>query len=355
MSAPSSSLSTSGVVPAVNSRIDIFSTSPQSLGADRNTYRQQTINVARWSEEAGCTGILVYTDNGIVDPWLVSEVILAATSRLCPLVAVQPVYMHPYTVAKMVASLAFLYGRRIFLNMVAGGFTNDLTALHDTTPHDKRYARLQEYTHIIKHLLSGETVTFAGEFYTVDKLSLKPAVPRELIPDILMSGSSEAGLAAAQALDAIAVRYPGPVADYAAEARPADGRQGIRVGIIARQDEDEAWEVANKRFPPDRKGEMLHELAMKVSDSSWHRHLSRLGAAATESRPPYWLRPFETSKTNCPYLVGTYDAVASQLSAYFTAGFTTFILDIPPNQEELGHIGTVFERALHRPFAGENA
>jgi len=43
-----------------------------------------------------------------------------------PLVAVQPVYMHPYSVAKMVSTLAFLHQRRVFLNMVAGGFKNDL-------------------------------------------------------------------------------------------------------------------------------------------------------------------------------------------------------------------------------------
>jgi alkanesulfonate monooxygenase len=36
----------------------------------------------------------------------------------------------------MVTSFAYLYGRRVFLNMVAGGFRNDLLALADETPHD---------------------------------------------------------------------------------------------------------------------------------------------------------------------------------------------------------------------------
>ena len=55
--------------------------------------------------------MLVYTDNGIVDPWLVSQTVIASTTRLAPLVAVQPVYMHPYSVAKMVSTLAYLHGR----------------------------------------------------------------------------------------------------------------------------------------------------------------------------------------------------------------------------------------------------
>ena len=79
-----------------------------------------------------------------------------ATERLCPLVAVRPVYMHPYAVAKIVASIGHVYGRRVYLNMVAGGFRNDLVSLGDETSHDERYARLTEYTQIVTQLLSGE-------------------------------------------------------------------------------------------------------------------------------------------------------------------------------------------------------
>ena len=114
---------------SIGSDIEVFSTSPQSIAVSRESYLDSVIAVARWSEESGCKGILVYTDNGLVDPWLVAQVILQNTSRLCPLVAVQPAYMHPYAVAKMVSSFAHLYRRRLYLNMVAGGFTNDLAAL----------------------------------------------------------------------------------------------------------------------------------------------------------------------------------------------------------------------------------
>ena len=43
--------------------------------------------------------------------------IIGATGTLCPLVAIQPLAMHPYSVAKMVTSLAFLHGRRVYLNI----------------------------------------------------------------------------------------------------------------------------------------------------------------------------------------------------------------------------------------------
>jgi alkanesulfonate monooxygenase len=327
--------------------IEIFSTCPQSSQVPKEDYLKNVVDVARWSERYGCKGILVYTDNSLVDAWLVSQLVLQSTVALCPLVAVQPVYMHPYTVAKMVASYGYLFNRRIFLNMVAGGFKNDLTALNDTTPHDRRYDRMIEYVHIIKELLANPNgLSLEGEFYKVDKLKMTPPLPPELFPGIFVSGSSEAGLVAAKAMGATAVKYPKPPGEYENEPPEEMIDSGVRVGIITREDEDEAWSVAHERFPQDRKGELTHQLAMKVSDSVWHKQLSDLGK--TVENNPYWLVPFQHYKTFCPYLVGNYSKVAAELTRYIDLGFQTFILDIPPNEEELYHIGKVFKLAIEK-------
>jgi alkanesulfonate monooxygenase len=230
--------------------------------------------------------------------------------------------------------------------MVAGGFKNDLSTFNDTTPHDKRYARLIEYTTIIKELLGGAApVTFEGEFYKVDKLKMTPPLSADLFPGIFISGSSDAGLESAKALKATAVKYPKPAKECEAEAPLDNIDSGVRVGIITRRDEAEAWEIAEQRFPEDRKGQITHQLAMKVSDSSWHQQLSETAKHTKTERSPYWLRPFENYKTFCPYLVGSYEKVAEELARYITLGYMTFILDVPPRQEELRHINIVFDRA----------
>ncbi|MGH8414810.1 MAG: LLM class flavin-dependent oxidoreductase, partial [Gammaproteobacteria bacterium] len=178
-------------IVADNPATELFSTCQPMSHEQPERYLERVVATACWSERAGCRGILVYSDNSQVDPWLISHLIIQNTRSLCPLVAVQPVYMHPYTVAKAVASLAQLYQRRIYLNMVAGGFTNDLAALNDTTPHNRRYQRLLEYTQVILQLLRGDApVSYAGEFYTVHNLRLQPKCPAELLPGVLMSGSS---------------------------------------------------------------------------------------------------------------------------------------------------------------------
>ncbi len=326
--------------------IEVFSTCPQSVETEGEAYLQKVCNVARWSEQYGCKGMLVYADNRLVDPWLVAQVIIQNTARLGPLVAIQPIYMHPHAAATMVSSFGHMYGRRIYLNMIAGGFKNDLTALNDTTPHDKRYDRLVEYTLIIKKLLeSPAAVTFDGEYYKVTNLKLSPVLSPELMPEVFVSGSSEAGQAAARAMGATAVHYPRPSVEYRGGGETALKDSGVRVGIIARDCEENAWDVAYTRFPIDRKGQITRELASKVSDSQWHKQLSELAEDTKHKKSPYWLVPFETYKTNCPYLVGTYQQVADEVSQYIKAGFRKFILDIPACEEELHHSAIVFKQA----------
>jgi alkanesulfonate monooxygenase len=325
--------------------IEVFSTCPPSSGAAGSAYGRQVVEVARWSEQAGCRGILVYSDNSQLDAWLVAQMILEHTSALCPLVAVQPVYMHPYTVAKMVTSFGCLLRRRVYLNMVAGGFKNDLTALNDTTPHDRRYERLTEYTTIIKRLLAGPSpVTHEGEFYKVVNLKLSPPLDGDLFPGIFVSSSSEAGTAAARAIGATAIEYPKPARDYQGSIRDDALEHGIRVGVISRAREDEAWEVARARFPEDRKGQLTRQLATKVSDSVWHKQLSEMGEGDGDG--PYWLVPFQNYKTMCPYLVGSHERVGEELARYIAVGYRTFILDVPVDRDDLHHTSRAFAHAL---------
>jgi alkanesulfonate monooxygenase len=336
--------------------VKIYSTCPQSKDVEPAHYMSAVIDVARWSEDAGCTGMLVHSDNGIVDPWLVSQVVVENTHRLHPLVAIQPIYMHPYTAAKMVATIAYMHGRAVHLNMLAGGSKNDLLALGDETSHDGRYARTTEYTQIMMGLLRGETVTADGRFHRVSNLRLTPAVPSELVPAVLMSGSSPAGLTAARALGATAIKYPRPPGEEEMRVDRDDdqpGSFGVRVGIIARETADEAWKIAHERFPADRRGRITHKVAVQVSD--WHHQLSERqdgSGSDVEGEPdPYWLGPVQNYRTSCPYLVGSYETVARTIAHYIAVGATTVVLDIPPSAEELRHTGAVFDRAQERSVA----
>jgi len=322
--------------------IRLFSTCPPSSQYQNgDDYIRKVKAVAQWCDEVGIEGILVYTDNSLVDPWQVSQVILCSTPNLAPLVAVQPAYMHPYTAAKMVTTYSYLYNRRIFLNMVAGGFVNDLIALGDYTEHDERYDRIVEYVSIMQHLFEGPgKLSFTGTYYTVKNLAMKPRILPELVPEVFVSGTSAAGIAAAQKIGATSVSYPGiPTGETTSRGGPA----GIRIGIIAREEAAEAWRIAHERYPVDREGQLAYSMARKVSDSAWYGQLSKLSEKPADRSSPYWLVPFTNYKTFCPYLVGSYGEVRYEIAKYIREGFQTFILDVPPSLEELHHTALVFD------------
>jgi alkanesulfonate monooxygenase len=322
--------------------IRIFSTCPASMryryGGD---YIRRVKEVAEWCDGAGLEGILVYTDNSLVDPWLTSQVILTSTSNLAPLVALQPVYMHPYTAAKMVTTFSYLYNRRVYLNMVAGGFVNDLTALDDRTGHDGRYDRIVEYAWVMKHLFAESApVTFNGTYFSVKKLAIRPRISPELVPEMFVSGTSSAGMAAARRIGATSISYPG---NLNGETISRDVPSGIRIGIIAREESRDAWRIAHDRYPADQRGALTHSLARSVSDSVWYEQLAELGDRPAETGSPYWLVPFKNYKTFCPYLVGSYEEIRVEVSKYVAKGFRTFILDVPPNRDELHHMLIAFD------------
>jgi probable F420-dependent oxidoreductase len=110
---------------------------------------------------------------------------------------------HPVMVAKEAATLDFIAGGRFELGIGAGrpmaASDNAMLGL----PFDAgsvRVDRLAEALRIIKPLLSGQSVDFAGTYYTSTKASVSPA-PVQLPPPILIAAGQRRllGLAAREA------------------------------------------------------------------------------------------------------------------------------------------------------------
>src|SRR2546429_9875083 len=92
-----------------DSGLQVFTTCPPSYTAAPERYLRDVVTVARWSDAAQCEGMLIYTDNGLVDPWSVAQAVIAHTERLAPLVAGPATSMHPHPPAQLLATLGFLY------------------------------------------------------------------------------------------------------------------------------------------------------------------------------------------------------------------------------------------------------
>lgn len=322
---------------------------------DPSRYLADMMTVARFSDQMGLAGILLFTGNDtLIDPWCMAQYIVQHTKRTCPLVAVNPLYAHPFTVVKYISSLAQLYKRKIFLNMVTGTATSDLRGLGDRVSHDERYRRLEEFMGIVQRLLSGpRPVSFKGMFYEVDRLQLLPKVDAELMPEFLIAGQSDGARRLIEGSKSVGMQMlPESLADG------LNGSAGVNMGILARAGRDEAWAAAHKLFPTTTEGRVVLAHTMKNTESIWKQRLNAAGSRSVLFENGYWLGPFMNYQADCPYLVGSYAEVSSQIRAFAAKGINTIILDVVPDQGELAHIhkalelGGVLEPSRGQPGLG---
>lgn len=320
--------------------IRVFTISPRTL--DTTQYWQDIQHMIQWSDRYDCTGILIFTGNDTyIDPWIVAQTVLTETRQLSPLIAVNPVYMHPFTAAKMVSSFAYVWQRKVFLNMVTGTALSHLAALHDDLSHDERYLRLSEYIQLMQALLASPTpVTFSGQFYSCTNLQLLPPVPPQLRPEYLIAGSSEAALQIRAQTGAIGMQMLKPTLS-----RDLADDKAIHFGIVTRSETSEAWQAAQRHFPEDTLKQSMLDFSMNNTDSVWKRRLKIAADQPDKSDTGYWLAPFRNFMADCPYVVGDYQQVAELLANLIVQGIDCFVLDIPAHEEEFQHIHAAFALA----------
>lgn len=100
-------------------------------------------------------------------------------------------FRHPVVLAMSAGSIDILSEGRLELGVGAGWLKEeyDLSGI-PFDPPGVRIARLAEAIQILKGLLSGERVSIAGEFYTVDGLRIPPAPVQRPYPPLIIGGGS---------------------------------------------------------------------------------------------------------------------------------------------------------------------
>jgi len=321
--------------------LQLLSSCPDSVGSQPDDYFRRVLDAARWAEHAGHTAFLIQSNNQLSDAWALAQMVMHETAVIAPIVTVQPLYSHPYAVAKKVATLAQRYGRAPHLNLASGPYRADLLSLGDSTPHDERYARLVEFGTVIRRLLrSQDPVVFDGDFYRLHKPAALAPLPPSQQPSFLVCAASEAGRQAARELGATTVHH---VTTTSTTTTPC-----IRLGVIARETAEAAWDAAHARFPANHATRFAHRLELAWSDSRSQAELQAAAHEDTADNEHMWLAPFENRQAHCAYLVGSHADVAKHVRRWMDAGAHTFLLDAPANEAELEHTGLVFERAWKR-------
>jgi alkanesulfonate monooxygenase len=223
-----------------------------AYAAEREPDLEYLGQVARAAERLGFAAVLTPAGTWGEDAWLATAALITATSRLKFLVAFRPGLISPTLAAQMAASYQRLSGGRLLLNVVTGGQADEQRRFGDYLSHDERYARTGEFLAIVRGAWSGQPFDFSGQYYQVEQATVMR--PPDPVPGVFFGGSSPAaGPVAARYVDTYLTwgEPPAQVAEKLTWMRglaAAQGRElrfGIRLHVITRDTEQEAWAVAD--------------------------------------------------------------------------------------------------------------
>jgi alkanesulfonate monooxygenase len=313
--------------------------------------------VAIAADSLGYEGVLLPTGRSCEDSWVLAASLIDATRRLKFLVALRPGLVQPSQSARMAATFDRLSGGRLLVNLVTGGDAEELEGDGLFLPHGERYAQSREFLTIWRELLArshgGEPFDFDGSHLRVKGGKvLYPPVNRPY-PPVFFGGSSEAAHElAAEQVDTYLTwgEPPAAVASKVADMRrraAAHGRTldfGIRLHVIVRETEDEAWGAAARLISHlDAKTVAAAQARFAQMDSVGQRRMAALHGGrfnpdnvrdGLEVSPHLWAGVGLVRGGAGTALVGNPEQVAARLQEYADLGLDNFILSGYPHLEE---------------------
>ncbi|WP_069267562.1 FMNH2-dependent alkanesulfonate monooxygenase [Paraburkholderia nodosa] len=310
--------------------------------------------IAAAADTLGYEGVLLPTGRSCEDAWVVASSLIAATRRLKFLVAIRPGLSSPALSARMAATFDRLSNGRLLINVVTGGDTAELEGDGLFVDHDTRYEITDEFLHIWRKLLAAshanEAIDFEGRHLRSvgGKVLYPPA--QHPHPPLWFGGSSPAAHAMAGAHIDTYLTWGEPpeavarkIADIRARAAEHGRtiRFGIRLHVIVRESEDEAWAAADKLISHlDDETVARAQAAFAKMDSEGQRRMAALHGGKRGTRkdlevyPNLWAGVGLVRGGAGTALVGNPEQVAALMKEYAQLGIETFILSGYPHLEE---------------------
>lgn len=307
--------------------------------------------IAVAADNLGYEGVLIPTGRSCEDPWITAASLIDATKHLKFLVALRPGVTTPALAARMAATFDRLSGGRALFNLVTGGDEQELKGDGLYEDHATRYQTAAEYTKIWREILTrshtGESFTFHGDRLKVDDAKLLYPPVQHPHPPLWFGGSSEAAHElAAEQVDTYLTwgEPPAAVKEKIENLRAraaAKGRRlnyGIRLHVIVRETNEEAWAAANdliQYLDDDTIAAAQKKFAQM--DSVGQQRMAALhngDRSKLEVAPNLWAGVGLVRGGCGTALVGDPKTVAARIQEYADLGIGTFIFSGYPHLEE---------------------
>lgn len=303
--------------------------------------------IARAAEANGFAGVLTPTGTWCEDAWLTTAALIGHTRKLKFLVAFRPGVISPTLAAQMASTYQRISKGRLLLNVVTGGDAIEQQRFGDWHDHDQRYARTDEFLHVVREAWSGTPVDFSGEHYRVAGATVL-AVP-DPVPPIYFGGSSDAALPVAARHADVYLTWgepPALVAEKISRVRALAGDRPIRFGVrlhtISRDTSAEAWTEAQKLLDALNPAQVERAQAqLSASQSVGQQRMVALhggdlsrGVRGLEIHPGLWAGIGLVRGGAGTALVGSHREVADLIEEYHSLGVEEFVLSGYPHLEE---------------------
>ncbi len=303
--------------------------------------------IAGAADDLGYYGVLLPTGRSCEDSWVVASALAPLTRQLRFLVAVRPGLSSPSLAARMTATLDRISDGRLLINVVTGGdpVENKGDGIH--LAHDERYAVTREFLTVYKALLAGETVNYDGRHIRIEDGRLLFPPVQAPHPPLYFGGSSGAGIeVAADTIDKYLTWGEPPAqvaeklaaADAAATAKGRKFSYGIRLHVIVRETNAEAWAAADDliKHLDDATIEAAQKIFSRMDSVGQARMQALHGGRRDrlEISPNLWAGVGLVRGGAGTALVGDPETVAARMKAYMALGIDTFILSGYPHLEE---------------------
>lgn len=303
--------------------------------------------IASAIDQLGFDGALIPTGRSCEDPWVAASALIPLTRRIKFLVAVRPGIMSPTVAARMASTFDRLSGGRLLVNVVTGGDPVELEGEGQWENHDERYEITHEFLRIWRGVLAGETVDLDGKHIKVKGASVLYPPVQKPHPPLYFGGSSNAAHdLAAEHID-VQLSWGEPPAALAekiadvkrrTEAKGRNIRFGIRLHVIVRETNDEAWQAANDliKYVDDDTIARAQKTFARM-DSEGQRRMSALHGGQRdklEISPNLWAGVGLVRGGAGTALVGDGPTVAARMREYAELGIDTFVFSGYPHLEE---------------------
>ncbi|MEH1909262.1 FMNH2-dependent alkanesulfonate monooxygenase [Nostoc sp.] len=303
--------------------------------------------IAQAVDDLGYTGALLPTGRSCEDAWIVASTLVSLTRQMRFLVAIRPGLVSPGVAARMAATFDRLSGGRLLINVVTGGDPVELAGDGLHLDHDQRYELTDEFLTVWRAIASGEQANLQGEYLNIqDGKLLFPPVQKPYPPLWFGGSSGVAQKIAAKHVDVYLTwgEPPAQVAEKIASVRRlalSEGRTlrfGIRLHVIVRETESQAWDAANDliRYVDDEAIAKAQKAYARM-DSEGQRRMTQLhhgNREALEISPNLWAGVGLVRGGAGTALVGDPQTVAARMLEYASLGVESFILSGYPHLEE---------------------